>query len=107
MLIDLSTGREIVVADLFAADATWLEELAAAARKDLEAQFGADTLFDEGLAADAANFRHLAVTATGVVLRFDKYQVAPGTAGTPWVDLPWSAIASLVDPAGPVAHLLP
>jgi len=33
--------------------------------------------------------------------------VAPGVAGTPWVDLPWSAVAGLVDPAGPIAHLVP
>ena len=107
LLVDLSTGREIAVADLFMADGPWLDKLATAARADLEAQFGADTLFAEGLAADASNFRHLAVAATGVVLRFDQYQVAPGVAGTPWVDLPWSSVAGLADPSGPIAHLVP
>ena len=107
LLVDLSTGREIAVADLFVADGPWLDKLATAARANLEAQLGADTLFTEGLAADASNFRHLAVAATGVVLRFDQYQVAPGVAGTPWVDLPWSSVAGLVDPSGPIAHLVP
>ena len=107
LLVDLSTGREIAVADLFVADGPWLDKLATAARVNLEAQLGADTLFTEGLAADASNFRHLAVAATGVVLRFDQYQVAPGVAGTPWVDLPWSSVAGLADPSGPIAHLVP
>ena len=107
LLLDLSTGSEIAVADLFVAGSAWLDGLATAARADLAAQFGADTLFAEGLAAEASNFLHMAVVATGVVLRFDQYQVAPGVAGTPWVDLPWSAVAGLVDPAGPIAHLVP
>ncbi|HJL75661.1 MAG TPA: RsiV family protein, partial [Acidimicrobiales bacterium] len=107
LLLDLSTGSEIAVADLFVAGSAWLDGLATAARADLAAQFGADTLFAEGLAAEASNFLHMAVVATGVVLRFDQYQVAPGVVGTPWVDLPWSAVAGLVDPAGPIAHLVP
>ncbi len=107
LLIDLSTGSEIAVADLFRSDAPWLAKLATVTRIDLEAQLGAGTLFAEGLAADAVNFRHLAVTAKGLVLRFDQYQVAPGVAGTPWVDLPWSSVAGLVDPEGPIAHMVP
>ena len=106
LLVDLSTGRVLEPAELFVAGSPWLDQVAALARADLSAQLGEDMLFTEGLAADAANFRHLAVTASGLVLRFDAYQVAPGVAGTPWVDLPWSAVASLVDRTGPAGHLV-
>jgi hypothetical protein len=59
------------------------------------------------LGAAEENFRLFGVTTTGLVLRFERYQVGPGAYGAPEAAIPWSSLVGLVDPLGPVGHLLP
>jgi len=107
LLIDLETGIVIEPDEIFLREIPWLEKIGFMVRSDLEAQFGAETLFMEGLDPLMQNFRHVAITSEGLILRFDQYQVAPGVAGTPWVDLPWSSVHALIDPMGSIGYLLP
>ncbi|RUA23205.1 MAG: hypothetical protein DSY73_06565 [Actinobacteria bacterium] len=106
VLIDLVAGRVLEPLDVFYDDSPWLETLASVALADLEARFGADTIWPDGLAATPGNFDHLALDGDGVVLWFDRYQVGPGVLGAPRVTVPWSQVGEFVDPNGPVGHLV-
>ncbi len=46
------------------------------------------------------------LTTDDLVVRFGRYQVAPGVAGTPEATVRWSSLAGLVDPDGPAGHLV-
>jgi len=106
VLVDLTAGRVLEPLDVFYDDSPWLETLASVALADLEARFGVDTIWPDGLAATPGNFDHLALAGDGVVLWFDRYQVGPGVLGAPRVTVPWSQVGEFVDPNGPVGHLV-
>ena len=106
VLVDLTAGRVLEPLDVFYDDSPWLETLASVALADLEARFGVDTIWPDGLAATPGNFDHLALAGDGVVLWFDRYQVGPGVLGAPRVTVPWSEVGEFVDPNGPVGHLV-
>jgi hypothetical protein len=68
-----------------------------------------------GLAPTAFNYKHQALTPSGVRVVFDPYQVAPGAAGAPHVLAQWAKIEAYIrpsiiaraafgDPGGPGPH---
>lgn len=107
VLIDLATGVEWGLQDLFVQESPWLETIGFFARRDLESRLGEGVLWPDGrgLKPEASNFNVFGVTTTGLVLQFPMHSVAPGALGTPVVEVPWVSLAGLVDPAGPVGHL--
>ncbi len=107
VLIDLTTGAELGLRDLFVAESPWLETIGFFVRRDLEARLGEGVLWEDGrgLEPEASNFDVFGVTATGLVVRFPMHQVAPGVVGTPEASVPWASLAGLVDPQGPAGHL--
>lgn len=106
VVVDLADGSLLGPLDLFYDDSPWLETLAAVARADLEGRFGANVVWPDGLAVEAANFEKLALSEDGIILLFDRYQVGPGVLGAPRVTVPWSEIGVFIDPNGPVGHLV-
>ena len=113
VLLDLDSSAPVGIGDLFLAGSPWPETVAFLARQDLETRLGEGALWGEdvgdgtGLGAAEENFRLFGVTTTGLVLRFERYQVGPGAYGAPEATIPWSSLVGLVDPLGPVGHLLP
>jgi len=108
VLVDLGTGAELGLRDLFVVESPWLETIGFFVRQDLEARLGKGVLWSDGrgLEAQASNFAVFGVTATELVVRFPLHAVAPGVVGTPEAAVPWTSLAGLVDPAGPVGHLV-
>ncbi|MDP7599589.1 MAG: RsiV family protein [Acidimicrobiales bacterium] len=106
VVVDLADGSLVGPLDVFYDDSPWLETLARVATVDLVERFGENVVWPDGLAVEESNFEHLALSAEGVVLLFDRYQVGPGVLGAPRVTVPWSEIGEFVDPNGPVGHLV-
>lgn len=112
VLLDLDTSALVGVADLFLPGSPWPETVAFLARRDMTERLGEGAIWGEGegdragLGADEANYRIFGVTASHLVLRFERYQVGPGASGAPEATIPWSLLVGLVDPDGPVGHLL-
>lgn len=106
VVVDLADGGLLGPLDVFYDDSPWLETLARVATADLGARFGESVVWPDGLAVEESNFENLALSAEGVVLLFDRYQVGPGVLGAPRVTVPWSEIGEFVDPNGPVGHLV-
>lgn len=108
ILIDLATGAEVGLGDLFMAGSPWLETVGFLARQELAARLGEAGLWPDGrgLGPEASNYAVFGLTTDDLVLRFASHQVAPGVAGTPEVTVPWASLAGLVDPMGPAGHLV-
>ena len=111
-LVDLATGRTLSIGDLFLPGSPWVETVAILAGRDLTSQFGERVLWGTegsdtsqvggpGLIPEPRAFAVFGISATALVLRFERYQVGPGAMGTPGVRIPWSWLDGLVDPDGP------
>lgn len=107
VLVDLQTGVEVSLGDLFVPGSPWLETIGFFARQDLVARLGEMGLWPDGrgLEPEVSNYSVFGLTVAKLVVRFDRYQVAPGAAGTPDATVRWASLAGLVDPDGPAGHL--
>ena len=105
---DLTRGRAVELAEIFRPDADPLPILSryaiAAIEKSL-GEFAENAWVAHGAGPDAANYGSWTLTPEGLRVVFDPYQVAPYAAGTQEVVVPWSALAWILDPAGPAARL--
>ena len=107
VLVDLQTGVEVSLGDLFVPGSPWLETIGFFARQDLVARLGEMGLWPDGrgLEPEVSHYSVFGLTVAKLVVRFDRYQVAPGAAGTPDATVRWASLAGLVDPDGPAGHL--
>ena len=107
VLVALQTGVEVSLGDLFVPGSPWLETIGFFARQDLVARLGEMGLWPDGrgLEPEVSNYSVFGLTVAKLVVRFDRYQVAPGAAGTPDATVRWASLAGLVDPDGPAGHL--
>jgi ABC-type amino acid transport substrate-binding protein len=103
---DLETGRELALSDLFRAESPFLETIAAQSGQQLAA-INYEIAFPEGATPTLENYRNWNVTAAGLQITFDAYQLAPYAAGPATITLPWADLSSIADPAGPIAAYLP
>jgi Protein of unknown function (DUF3298) len=62
---------------------------------DYEYLYGSDVFVD-------ANYEHFMVTSAGLIIIFDQYAVAPGSAGQPEVTIPYDTFHHLIAPNGPI-----
>ena len=117
-VFDRRNGAELSKPDLFVDDG-YLERLSALTREALgdrarsriaELEFDSDAArkealerelqwIEDGTAPTAENFDNILFQVNGTILvRFDKYQVAPGVDGVVEVELPVTTIADLLTP---------
>lgn len=110
--LDLATGRQLALGDLFRPGAAYLEVLSVEARDQLRTDpgvmsTGADTQWlTTGTAPTPEDFAGWAVTEGGLEVTFGEYQVAPYAAGMPAVTVPFAHLADVLDPAGPLGPLV-
>ncbi len=99
---DLATGRMLTLADLFAPNADYLTPIS----KYCIAQLGMRDIgfqgFELGATATLQNYRNWNITAGGLMITFDEYQVAPYAAGPQTVLIPYKELAQILRPDGPV-----
>jgi hypothetical protein len=109
--LDVVAGTEIAFAGLFVDADAAAALLSTKSRTLLAAALGseADPAFiDPGTTPDMANFdKGWTLSAGGLHLTFQQYQVAPGADGMPDITIPWSDLSGVVDPNGPAGQLLP
>lgn len=109
LTIDLATGRPLALADLALPGADLLGRLSRASREDLLARYSdretPRASIRAGTRPRPRNFSAWAVTPDGLELTFAEYQVGPYSLGRPVVTVPWSELAGLIDPAGPLGPL--
>ena len=100
---DLQQGRDLQLSDLFIPDADYLTVIS----KYCIAQLGTRDIgfegFELGATATAENYRSWNLTADGLMITFDEYQVAPYAAGPQTVVIPYKQLNQLIQPAGPLA----
>lgn len=95
--LDLA-GQPVTIDNLFGNQSAALGKLAPLVRRSLaaRAKAGGYTLFDEGLAPTAANYRNVAVMPTGLRFYFNPAQAAASYVGVLSADVPWSEVRGLL-----------
>ena len=100
---DLGQGRELSLDDLFLPGSPYLEAIAGYCTAELEKQPYFDGFFMDGALPTEENYRAWNIAPEGLIITFGVYQVAPGAAGPQQVAVPYSELAAVVDPQGPLA----
>ncbi len=100
---DLEAGKDVSMSDLFVAKADYLTEISKYCIAQLSTRDIGFQGFELGATATPENYRNWNVTADGLMITFDEYQVAPYAAGPQTVVVPYSELGSLIDPQGPLA----
>lgn len=104
-IFSLTDGALVAATELMAdGDLTPLAEAATAHLIDVLGDDGA-IVAPDGLLPDPANFDAVWLTATGVGIGFDQFQVAAGSAGSPSVLIPFADLDGSLNTAGVLAPL--
>jgi hypothetical protein len=100
---DLAEGKELTLGDLFLSNSNYLETISAYCVTDLKRQNpGIDDPFLQGANPMPENYRNWNLTADGLMITFDEYQVTPYAAGPQTVTVPYGELKSLTEPDGPL-----
>jgi len=103
---DLAQARELTLSDLFLPNSNYLEIIANYCKNALRQNPYADSFFLEGANPTPENYRNWNITSNGLLITFDEYQVAPYAAGPQQVTVPYSELASVINPQGPLAVVI-
>jgi hypothetical protein len=101
---DLEAGHDVALADLFLANSHYLDLIAAYCSAELQKRPIAFDPSVSGVQPTADNYVNWNVTADGLVITFDEYQVAAYAAGPQEVVVPYSELTTAIDPGGPLAQ---
>ncbi len=100
---DLQQGTDLTLADLFVPDADYLTAISKYCIAQLSTRDIGFQGFELGATAAPGNYRSWNITADGLMITFDEYQVAPYAAGPQAVVIPYKAMGQLIEPDGPLA----
>lgn len=100
----LADDRQLTLEELFQPGSNYLERIADLCKYQLSQR---DIAFDEqikGADPTQENYRNWNITADGLLITFDMYQVAAGAAGPQTVLIPYSELKDLIDSQGPLSE---
>ncbi|MBI3173375.1 MAG: DUF3298 domain-containing protein [Chloroflexi bacterium] len=98
---NLETGKEVTLDKLFLPGSNYLQILSDISKTDLSARdIGFDPTFFTGADPTPENYKSWNITADGLLITFDEYQVAAYAAGPQTVTIPYSALKDIIDPNG-------
>jgi hypothetical protein len=98
---NLETGKEITLDELFLPGSNYLQIFSDISKADLSARdIGFDATFFTGAEPTPENYKSWNITADGLLITFDEYQVAAYAAGPQTVMIPYSALKDVIDPHG-------
>jgi len=106
LTFDLEQGREIRLDGLFLPGANYLQLLSDTCKTELSARDIAFDAFSTGADPTAENYRNWNITADGLLITFDEYQVAAYAAGPQTVLIPYANLKAILDPSGPLAGFI-
>jgi hypothetical protein len=101
----LGYGQVVTLAQLFLPAVDHLGVLAGYCQQELRRTL-ADFVFEAGAEPTAENYSNWNITAEGLFIIFNEYQVAPYAAGRQSVLIPFEKLRPMLDPQGPLAALL-
>ena len=100
---DLANGREILLDELFAAGSNYLQVISDYCKSELATRDIAFDGFSSGAEPLPENYTRWNLSADGLIITFDEYQVAPYAAGPQVVTIPFSALQSVINLDGALA----
>jgi hypothetical protein len=105
---DLQAGSFLTLDRLFTPGADYLTAISDYCIAELLSR---DIAFDPamitGADPDVVNYQNWNITADGLLITFDEYQVAAYAAGPQLVTIPYGELQSIINPDGPLAEFLP
>jgi hypothetical protein len=104
---DLEHGKDLALADLFVPGSDYLSVLAKYCTDQLSQRDIGFEGFELGATAMPENYRIWNITADGLMITFDEYQVAPYAAGPQTVIIPYGDLGQLIQYQGPLTPYLP
>lgn len=104
---DIEEGFMLSLSDLFQPGMDHLFPLSSYCLEELRASEIGSALFEDGASPTAENYGRWNVTADGLLITFDVYQVAAYAAGPQQVLVPWNDLRAIIDPDGPAGAYLP
>jgi hypothetical protein len=96
---DLTDKKMLSLSDLFQPGADYLSLLSKTSLTELKKNPDL-MIFEEGAAPKEENFNNWNITADGLQLTFDPYQVGPYAAGTQVVTIPYTTLKDILSPLG-------
>ena len=104
---DLEAGEFLRLEQFFLPGADYLGRLSERCIADLSTRDIGFDMFTSGAEPLEANYAVWNVTAAGLQITFEEYQVAAYAAGPQTVLIPYDQLADILDPAGPLQDLIP
>jgi rhodanese-related sulfurtransferase len=100
---DLEAGQFVTLDQLFLPGSDYLGTISAYCIKMLKASEIGEVIDETGAQPTVDNYRNWNITADGLLISFDEYQVAAYAAGPQQVTVPYSELATIIDQQGPLA----
>jgi len=101
---DFATGQELSLGDLFIPGSPYLERISDYSIQQLNERLEFD-IWEDGAEPTLENYDVWALSADGILIIFDEYQVAPYAAGPQQVIVPFDIFADIIHPQGPIGQL--
>jgi hypothetical protein len=101
--IDLASGRELGLGDLFLPGTDYLSRISEICVQELTSREA--LMFPEGAYPTEENYRLWNISPEGLGVRFDPYQIAPYALGPQNVMVPFDSLSNLIDPAGLLVNI--
>jgi hypothetical protein len=99
---DLEKGQEITLDQLFLPSAEYLTFIANYCSAELNKRNIGFEMFSDGVKPLPENYTVWNVSADGLVITFNEYQVAPYAAGPQEVTIPFTVLKDIINPQGPL-----
>lgn len=103
---DLDAGRDLSLSDLFVPGSDYLQAISQYCIAELQTRNLDFSDFSSGAAPTLDNYRNWNITASGLLITFDEYQVGPYAAGPQQVTIPYSELSPFILSPGPLSPYL-
>jgi hypothetical protein len=99
---DLEKGRGVSLDQLFLPGSEYLARIADYCSNELSTRNIGFEMFSDGAKPLPENYAVWNVSAKGLIITFNEYQVAPYAAGPQEVTVPFAELKDMIDPQGPL-----
>ena len=104
---NIESGKALSLADLFLPNTDYLTPISKYCVTELtKRDIGFTSDFAQGADPKPENYKNWNITADGLAITFDEYQVAPYVAGPQVVTIPYDELKNVIDPNGPLAQFI-
>lgn len=93
---NLTTGKELKLADLFKPNSHYLQVIAAYCKKELAKKLEDKFMIADGTKPIASNYKNWNIEDDSLVISFDEYQVAPYVYGRQEVEIPYAELKKVI-----------